>query len=398
MLRSVAVLLTALGLGAASVAPAAAWEPAGGASFNNPNGNHDARWRIIDNIDRAVSHAKPGSKVLVSTYLMDSKASADALIAAHDRGVAIQMVMDGNDADTGQGLRLARALNRDNIKGAPTPVRWGLDNSFVVFCKGSCRGGEHNNHSKFYVFTHTGTASNVVMVSSSNLNKGGAARGWNDMYTAKENPRLVDHYSGIHAEMAQDTPADGDRYRQYVDGHFVSRFYPKPSGTDPVMDDLSKVHCKGADGGSGHNGRTAINIAMFAWNSDRGTAIAKRLVALDKLGCDVAIIYGAPSSGVRDILARSARNGGVKLWDSRVDRDGDGIFDVRVHHKFMLINGHYGADTSAWRVHAGSQNWGRGTLRGGDENTLNIVSRTAYRQYLDHWDVVRTHGARRIGR
>ena len=137
---------------------------------------------------------------------------------------------------------------------------------------------------------------------------------------------------------------------------------------------------------------------MFAWNNDRGMQIAKRLVQLDSYGCDVSIIYGAPSAKVRDVLRASARNGGVKLWDSRFDRDGDGIFEIRVHHKYMLINGVYGGDRSSWRVHTGSQNWGRGTLRGGDENTLTIVSRAAYGQYMSNWSFTAKYGARRIGR
>ena len=38
-------------------------------------------------------------------------------------------------------------------------------------------------HSKFYLFSRTGASQHVVMVSSSNLNRGGAVLGWNDMYT-----------------------------------------------------------------------------------------------------------------------------------------------------------------------------------------------------------------------
>ena len=408
MRRRILTLLTSFVVATAGlVTPAAAWEPAGGAHFNNPYGNYDARWRIVQQIDTAVKRARPRSRILISTFLMDSKPSADALLAAHGRDVEVQIVMDGDDAYTNQARRLARRFNKDNINpdtgepyldAAGNPMKWGKDNSFVVFCEGSCRGGRHNNHAKFYVFTKTGTATDVVMVSSSNLNKGGAVKGWNDLYVAKFKAQMVRQYAGIHAEMAQDTPADGDRYRQLTSGIFTSRFYPKPSGSDPVMDDLSKVRCKGADGGAGRNGRTAVNVSMFAWNHDRGMTIAKRLIQLDGYGCDVSVIYGAPSAKVRDVLRASARRGGVKLWDSRYDRDGDGIFDVRVHHKYMLINGRYGTDRSSWRVHTGSQNWGQGTLRGGDENTLNIVSRAAYRQYMGNWNYVARYGARRIGR
>lgn len=388
------------------VAPSAsAWEPTGGAVFNNPTGNQAARWRIVDTIVRSIKNARPGSRLMFSTFLMDSRAGADALVAARRRGVQVQIVMDGDDARTGQARKIARAVNKDNrprrtgVDKDGVPLRWGKDKSFVVFCEGSCRGpGGANLHAKFYAFSRTGSARDVVMVSSSNLNAGGAVRGWNDLYVMKDRPVLYKQYAKIHAEMAQDTSQDRDGYREQVAGAVTSRFYPRLKGTDPVLQDLAKVRCRGANGGAGRNGHTAINISMFAWNSDRGMKIARRLVELDRNGCDVSIVYGAPSAKIRDYLADSARRGGVKLWDSRYDRDEDGLFDLRVHHKYMLINGVYGGDRSAWRVHTGSQNWGKGTLRRGDDNTINIVGRGAYRQYIRDWDkVTQSIFTRRVG-
>jgi phosphatidylserine/phosphatidylglycerophosphate/cardiolipin synthase-like enzyme len=236
------------------------------------------------------------------------------------------------------------------------------------------------------------------MVSSANLNKGAAARGFNDLYVTKGRRELVGAYAGIHAEMARDSAGDGDRYRVFEHGRLTTRFYPRTRGGDPVLHDLSKVRCRGARRGAGHRGRTAINVSMFAWNNDRGMAIARRLVALDRAGCDVRMIYGAPSKVVAKYLRRSAHNGRIRLWDSRYDRDGDGLVDLRVHHKYMLISGRYGDDRSSWRVHTGSQNWGRGTLRSGDENTVNIDSRRAYHQYLANWRMVTRIGAREVGR
>ena len=404
-LRALGLSLVVLASLLVFVPSAAAWQPVKGAMFNNPRGSYEARWRIIHHVNRAVKEAPRGSRILFSTFMMDSKASANALLAAHRRGVKVQIVMDGDDAYTGQARRLQRALNRDNRKvrrgdrvldKRGQPVRWGRDQSFVVFCKGSCRAGRANNHSKFYVFSRTGTARDVVMVSSSNLNAGGAVRGYNDLYVAKTRPAMVRAYMQVHAEMAQDTAQDGDGFREYRTGNLVSRFYPKARGGDPVLGDLAKVRCKGANGGAGRQGRTAINVSMFAWNRDRGMAIARKLVALDRAGCHVSVIYGAPSRAVGEYLRKSARKGRIKLWDSRWDRDGDGLFDVRVHHKYMLINGRYGSDRSSWRVHTGSQNWGRGTLRGGDENTVSIAARRAYRRYIGNWDMVVKFGGRRI--
>jgi phosphatidylserine/phosphatidylglycerophosphate/cardiolipin synthase-like enzyme len=385
---SAALLALVVGAGAA-----VAYAPPNGGVFNNPRGGFAAKWRVITTVNHAIQHAPRGSTIMISNYLFDAKSSADALIGAHRRGVHVQIVFDRKHVHSAQSRRVARAMNHDNKPGQPIPARWGKDDSFVVFCDGSCRGGPHNDHAKFYVFTKTGTASNVVMVSSSNLNRGGAVGGWNDLYVAKGRPALVHDYAVVHAEMSQDKPA-ANRYREYHDGPYTARFYPKPSGPDPVLQDMNKIHCHGATGGAGRGGRTAVNVSMFAWNNTRGVKTARKLIALNRDGCDVSVIYGAPSRQVRDILMNSARHGGIKLWDSRMNLDSDPQFDVRVHHKYMLINGNYGTDSSSWRVHTGSQNWGRGTLRGGDENTLTIATRRAYAQYIRNWDTVANHSRR----
>jgi hypothetical protein len=270
-------------------------------------------------------------------------------------------------------------------------VLGGPDRSYVKFCHKSCRNGGKPNHTKYFTFTRTGSTRNVVMVSSSNLNKGGAAKGFNDLYVMKRKPKLLRDFARVHAEMRQDTAHDGDGFLQFHRGNVSARFYPKKNGPDPVMNDLRRVRCRG----SAHRNRTAIHISMFRWNSDRGNTIARRLVKLDRRGCAVSVIYGAPGRKIRKTLVKSARRGGIALWDSRVDYDGDKSVDLRVHHKYMLINGAYGRDRSAWRVHTGSQNWGR-SLRAGDENTLNIDSRRAYRQYIRNWRFLAKRAARRV--
>jgi hypothetical protein len=155
------------------------------------------------------------------------------------------------------------------------------------------------------------------------------------------------------------------------------------------MEDLSNIRCKGATDGSGRNGRTAINISMFTWFQERGIRIARRVAELGRLGCSVAVIYGAPGVDVRNILRDAARRGHIKVWNSR--RLDNGL--VRTHEKYYMVNGVYGADTSSWRVHTGSQNW-VSLSNHADENTLNIESRAAYAQYLRNWAQVRNSSTR----
>jgi hypothetical protein len=42
----------------------------------------------------------------------------------------------------------------------------------------------------------------------------------------------------------------------------------------------------------------------------------------------------------------------------------------------------------------GSQNWVAGSLSKGDETTLNIALKSAYRDYLHNWNDIRRHSRR----
>jgi len=390
--------------GSTQPAHAEGWQPKGGGVFNDPLGDHAAKWRIVNHVDAAVANARKGSRIYISTYLMDARDSVDHLLRAHKRGVQVQMVLDGVYANNGQSQRLAKAFNKDNRakrKGTfkdGTLRRWGKDRSFVKYCQASCRGRIANNHSKFYVFTHTGTSKNVVMVSSSNLNRGGAEKGWNDLVTIKGRPKLVARFAQVHVEMSRDRPVPGESLRAWRVGPYFVRFFPKRSSGDPVIADLNKVKCYGATGGAGRNGRTVINVAMFAWYNQRGFNIARKLVQLADRGCYLSMVYGAPGPELRKFLTDATkRNPRIKLWDSRLNLDLDEEYEIRAHNKFYLVQGHYGKDKSAYRVHTGTANWAEGTLHAGDENTINISNHGVWRQYMDNWDHIVKKGSRRVG-
>ena len=399
MLKRIVVAFLSVVIASMLWTPAAmAWAPAEGPLFNNPKGNDAARYRLQLRVEKAIRNAPRGSKVLISTYLLDRKPTVDALLGARKRGASVQVVLDGG-INTGPSRRLKFMLNRDNGKAGK---QWGPDNSFAMQCAGSCRGGgpKQAMHSKFFAFSRTGTARNVVMVSSANLNRGGATLGYNDLFTMRGVSSTFATYDRVHQEMARDR-VDGNPYVFHREGRFESQFFPKRSATratDPTYQALSRVRCRGAGGGAGRGGRTAINVSMFHWGGERGVYLARRLLALNRDGCVVSVIYGAPSDEVSRILRDSAWRGGINLYDSRVDRNGDGQVDLRVHTKYMLINGKYNGDSSSWQVFTGSQNWVKNSLTGGDENTLRINSRPAYVRYMNNWNFVRVNGARKIGR
>lgn len=433
------VLMIAAVLGAP---PAAAYEPTGGAIFNVPRpwGSAAQKFKLVEHVERAIektpgpSTRHPNPTILISTYLLDRKPSVDALVGACRRGVSVRVIMD-EDIDNRNSKRLIKVLNADNVpdedgdgvaderpKSGPCDsalrgterrlqdtgpltnrqaraslkvptedsVTWGGDKSYAKKCNGSCRGRGGNMHSKFFAFSKTGTSKNVVMVSSSNLNLGGAALGWNDLYTMKDRPESYEGYRRIHREMTEDSKA-GDGKVEIKDGSYTSRFFPMRNAkkrNDPTLDDLNRIRCKSAFG------RTKIYVSMFYWKGTRGNYLASKLLNLAGNGCRVSIIYGAPSIKIAERLRKAAKARRINLFDSRWDFNDDGYNEIRTHAKYVLVRGRIGRDRSAHEVMTGSQNWVAGSLSRGDETTLNIALKSAYKDYLRNWTQIKKHSRR----
>ncbi len=432
-------MVVALALAVSTLAgtPAHAYEPNTGALFNVPRpwGSKAEKFRLVKHVEKAIrktpgpTKAHPAPEILISTYLLDRKPSVDALVKACRRGVSIRVIMDA-DINNKNSRRLINVLNADNVKdddgdgkadrppkagpcGKALPGRrsvlkhpptlkelrasmkvptedsitWGGDRSYAKKCTGACRGKGGNMHSKFYAFSKTGTARKVVIVSSSNLNKGGAVLGWNDMYTMKNRPVSYQGYRRIHREMTEDTRAGRNRV-EIVDGPFVSRFFPMVNAgkkRDPALADLQEIRCNSSFG------KTKIYVSMFYWKGKRGNYLAARLLHLARQGCKVSIIYGAPSLEIAERLRGAAKRNLITLYDSRWDFNNNGLIDIRTHAKYVAVKGRIGSDRSAHKVMTGSPNWVAGSLSRGDENTLNIAKKKAYRQYLNNWTTIRKH-------
>jgi hypothetical protein len=214
--------------------------------------------------------------------------------------------------------------------------------------------------------------------------------GWNDLWTMKERPKSFRRYAHIHREMTNDELAPHTGVTVH-DGPYLTRFFPMSHAgryTDPTLGDLRRIRCKSA------LGHTKIFVSMFYWAGVRGNYLASKLLHLARNGCQVSIVYGAPSIQIATRLRAAAERHTIKLYDSRWDRNGDGFNEVRTHAKYVLVKGHYGNQDKDWIVMTGSQNWVAGSLSRSDEITLNIRSRSAYQDYVKDWNDIRRHSRR----
>ncbi len=363
------------------------YAPKPGVVFNAALGRREDRNRVFGKIITAINHAPAKSRIRVMSWNIMSRTAVDALLRAQARGVKVRVLMDNTNLvdipNPGFG-RLKHSLKRGN-QSLPQKRR-----SYAKTCIGSCRGQRGAAHAKYYLFSKTGKAKNVVMQGSANLTVAGAINQWNDLYTWVDNKKLYNFAVRVFHQMWQDTPV-ADQFVQVDTGKDLFGFTPLigPGGrtADPVQDLLSQVQCTGATGGAGKNGRTIIRAAPDVMRNERGMAIAIRLKELFEQGCDVRIAYTVMGVDVFRFLNRPTSRGLVPKKHLVQDFNGDGEFDNYFHLKALTINGVWAGIPAAWLVLNGSSNWS-GYAAVSDEN-FGIIKRRAttmkYQKFIDYW-------------
>ena len=361
------------------------WKPASGAHFNNPNGNEDAQKRIQNVVDDAINHTVKGDEIRVSLFSFDLPRLGDSLIRAFRRGVAVQILLNQHQV-TAIMKKIRRVIGSNRTR-----------RSFIYQCERGCRGGSFL-HSKFYLFSGSGAAKNVVMVGSNNFTTNAMIHQWNDLLVLNDRTATYDAFKEVFAQMKRDQRAK-PLYQVFpIGAHSVLHVFPFPNAqpsTDPIMRILSKVHCQGAARGYGTNGRTRIRIDQHRIGGERGGWIARRLVKLWGQGCDIKVMHGSVDAPVKKAFRVRTSRGLIPVRANGFDYDKDGFLDTYTHHKYMAISGYYGSDRSTDLVMTGSSNWaGIGVT--GDEVVFTTESERFERQYEANWNFIWTNGSRPV--
>lgn len=386
LMAVVLALVAGMGAPPAAGAKPKGWEPRTGGFFNTPRAeSHGDRVRIENQIYDAIQHARPKSKIRISIYSLDRMRMADALIRAHRRKVSVQVLL--NDHQVTRAMRKLRGVIGKKRK----------KRSFLYVCKHSCRSTGGKLHTKFYLFSHTGRARNVVMTGSHNLTGNAIHNQWNDLFVTSGKRVLFGELFEVFQQMRADTDTFHPfRYRA-IGRSFETRVMPFPKPTvdrDPVMDILNQVQCKRV-AGDGHPGRTRLRVSMHAWNGDRGVYLAEKMRRLYGAGCDVKLMYGMAGSAVRKTLRKPTARGKVPVRANGFDTDGDLLIDKYSHQKYLTIQGRW-ANRVVRRVYTGSSNWSDSGTRG-DELILMINSRRISKRWNANFARIWRVGSRRDG-
>ncbi len=338
---------------------------AAGATFNDPRGNEEAQQRIIRMTESCIDGSPPGSVIRIATLDITFDYITDGLIAAHDRGVRVKIVLPSTQADEPDGSRLARSLGTDVSQG-----------SFVRFCYNGC----HLTgvmHAKFSLFSMSGGARQVAMSTSSNLTPWSAHNNWNDAYTTAGNTRVYAAYVRYFRSLLG--PRRTFR-RTYSIGDYRLWFYPTPVGTRRnqlynIL--LSNIRCP-------RRRPTVVRVSTSLWSTTMARA-ARRLVALQRYGCVVRV--SLQSDHTDPLIVEILRRGHVRSRFSDVDEDGQAGGSTNSHSKFITINGRY-LRSDVRSVTTGSLNMSRPGSRTSDNNMIWIGGQRAHAAYVAAFDDV----------
>jgi len=356
------------------------------ATFNNPHSvdPHDAmnRAAIQSHVIQLIDATPGGATIRISTFIFASVTYRDALLAAHARGVNVQLLVDASlthDTPGTSFFDLANGLGRDVSQP-----------SFAVLCPAG-RGciGSGIDHAKFFLFSSTSGRSKVVVQTSANMidhvDKGNSGlTSWNNAVTLVDEPVIYDAYVTRFTNMRDNKT--GTAYSSTAGINAKVYFFPRPAA-DPtsstastVLGILHNIDCSGRNttGGYGPNHLTSIHVAMFELFDEN---IAKELWALDDAGCVVHVVRTNVGTGDDNAIAKlndcDAHNGvtidsihyRVNGDDNNPDADESIGF---LHSKYLVIDGYYNDSPDQRLLWTGSYNYTVSALKRNDETLLKI--------------------------
>ncbi len=347
--------------------------PLGRAVFNIPSGTRREQNAIAHYLNRLVAGAPRGALVRVAVYMLTSSSFARTLIRAKRRGVRVELVIDASTRGNDAYRSLERALGTNRRRS-----------SWVVACVKGCIG-DGIMHNKFFLFSRTGRASDVVVQSSANLTTRNRVNAWNNAFSTSD-PRLYRAYGRYFTALAARHHAK-DHYVVTRSGRMTFYTFPR-AGSSPRTDTLYRL--------LGHVGCAAHTSVLVATFNLTRTDVAERLWSLAHQGCDVRIAYTNLGRRAAGILAR---DGGPKMLPGHyeyVDPETGDDVDAWVHSKYVLIDGTY-AGRPRKIVITGSPNDTVPGLRHNDEAMLTTEDAATYaayrRNFVRLWSTVESHGS-----
>lgn len=336
--------------------------PQTGPIFNSPVSGTAKRDAISMRIGRLIKGTPKGGWISVAMYHFSSEDTASELVAAAERGVSVQVVLDYESRSYAAYRRLRRGLGGNTKKS-----------SWVVVCDEDrgCIGPEFN-HNKFFLFSSTSGAANMVVQTSANATDGARDAQWNDALVIQDNAVYAAYLAYFHDLAAQHHTLN--YHRSVQAGKYRLDFFPWAKG-DPISQALDQVSCAGGT-------RLRLSLGHFTWGP-----IARRLWKLDNAGCRVQIVFDIVGPvAIHALTAKGGQNGNP---ETRYLTEGGRT--TYAHSKYLLIDGTYQGRPQKV-VFTGSNNYTTVGFHGHDEAMITVADPQLETEYAANFDAVFAHG------
>lgn len=347
---------------------------------------------VMNQLIRLIQATPSGAEINFVMYAfvpgVRSTEVANQLIAAHQRGVRVKVIVDSLEDGSGDPIYAQLSGGLGNVETA---------GSWVVHCEypntSANRGCIARNymHSKFAVFSSVVvngvTHSNVVFQTSSNLSDWYLYNSFNDSYTLTD-AAVYEGYRQYFRDLqaGRKKPVNPGYYWNTPTGSkYRATFQPRTASSgDHIVSILRLIECSYVDN-AGERRQTDIRLALTIFNKNR-LQIAKELLRLRGENCWIDIVHyedaasdadKAVDADVRRVLATRASNGKyIQVTPCRVPVGGRSIV---THTKVMMTDGFYDDDIEP-RVYTGSANFSH--LENSDDSFLRIMGRDVHDRYL----------------
>lgn len=353
------------------------------AIFSNPfAATSKVDYRIHNRIVKMINETPAGATIRFSAWGLEHVPTADALIAAHRRGVLVYGVKSGH-RPSAQSDRVKAVLGA-RYKICRRTVSDGVTNA----CMSKQRNGQM--HAKSWLFSRTGTRVNVVVTGSTNpTNHGnesndaliiagdpdlynGYVRYFNDRFAMRLNPNYMASPNGtLRAPKSATVSYFSARLTSTgTTGVEPSTSVTTQAATDPYVDALRRLA-----GGGG----CSVKAAQRFWNSERRHVTAQ-VVRLKKAGCAVSVI----TDNMDGPTYRTLTSAGITVRATK-RMTSTGRY-VLTHHKFLVLEGTISGVANSREVWQGSQNLLGSSLRFTDDELVQVTHSptvTAYETAFD---------------
>ncbi|WP_165547270.1 phospholipase D-like domain-containing protein [Kribbella sindirgiensis] len=378
---------------------------------NNPDGTEKGvpaeyqQYRIRDYLTNLIEGAQENSDITIASYRFNDQKVANALVQKiEDDHVKVRVIVDAEDTDKQPYKDVEKAIKKfgDGKTSWIKDCGNGADSDKNK--KTSCMG-DHIMHNKFYLFSSTGGKSNVVVQTSSNLNKSSGPYMWNTAFTAMgdDGKWLYDKYQTYFTDLKNAGAGNADYYSYFNNMHAPTenkkyKLYvsPRPESDENVTfaNILKNVECGGnkTGGTSDNEHRTIVRVAAAQIAKGGGAAVAAELFTLDNKGCYVDVV-GTEVSQAADgplrggmLRAPTGKYHGPEVREFSEHQCG-------THEKNILIDGNYNGDGDQKVVFTGSHNLNKKSPFHNDDIILRITDAGVHDKFKEHFFKIRAAAA-----